>query len=434
MLDMTITPQRPALLEGYDNETHALLQITTTEGMEQPKRDKVLNLAIAIDRSGSMNGQPLREAKKAAVMMVERLSAEDRIAIITYDSEADVIVPSTFCIDRQSIIDQINRIEAGGQTALHDGWLTSAAEVARYKTPTSLNRVLLLSDGNANVGLRNPHSIKSQCAQLADRAVTTSTYGLGHDFNEDLMIGMADAGLGQGYYGETAADLADPFNEEFELLTNTLATRIVLRAETPAHVSMELQNEFRTRDGGWAMPDLAVGGEIWALFKLRIAREDVGRGDGEILRCNVEYQTRDGEVCQEGPVKLVLNPLAPNAFAAVAEDEKVRRRVGELLVAYYQREAAGAARIGDWPRVERIVAAAKLASRDNEWVQQSLVELEKYAHQKQRQQFAKEARYSANRMSKRMVASDEMDLNYSLDIEAEKAAYLRRKTERGKRL
>ena len=94
MLDMTITPQRPALLEGYDNETHALLQITTTEGMEQPKRDKVLNLAIAIDRSGSMNGQPLREAKKAAVMMVERLSAEDRIAIITYDSEADVIVPS----------------------------------------------------------------------------------------------------------------------------------------------------------------------------------------------------------------------------------------------------------------------------------------------------------------------------------------------------
>ena len=135
-----------------------------------------------------------------------------------------------------------------------------------------------------------------------------------------------------------------------------------------------------------------------------------------------------------GHLKLVLNPLAPNTFAAVAEDEKVRRRVGELLVAYYQREAGGAARIGDWPRVERIVAAAKLASRDNEWVQQSLVELEKYAHQKQRQQFAKEARYSANRMSKRMVASDEMDLNYSLDIEAEKAAYLRRKTERGKRL
>lgn len=434
MLNMTITPQRPALLEGYDNETHALLQITADEGLTLPTREKSLNLAIVIDRSGSMNGQPLDEAKNAAIMMVERMSVEDRVAVVTYDSEAQVIVPSTLCVDRQSIIERIRQITSGGTTALHDGWLLGAEEVARQKTPTSLNRVLLLSDGNANVGLQDVDSIKSQCAQLADNEVTTSTYGLGHQFNEHLMIGMADAGLGQGYYGETADDLADPFNEEFELLLNTLATRIVMKVETPAHVSMELVNDFRERDGGWAMPDLAVGGEIWALFKLKIARKNVGRGDGEILRCNIEFQTRDGETLQEGPVKLSLDPLAPNAFAAVAEDEKVRRRVGELLVAYYQRESADAARVGDWPRVERIVAEAKRASQDNEWMQQSLAELEKYAHRKQREQFAKEARYSARVMSKRMVSADEMNLNYSLDLESEKAAYLRRKTERGKRL
>ncbi len=434
MLNMNITPQRPALLEGYDNESHALLQITADEGLTLPTREKSLNLAIVIDRSGSMDGRPLDEAKKAAIMMVQRMSAEDRVAVVTYDSEARVIVPSTLCVDRQSIIERIRQVTSGGTTALHDGWLLGAEEVARQKTPTSLNRVLLLSDGNANVGLQDVDAIKSQCAQLADNEVTTSTYGLGHQFNEHLMIGMADAGLGQGYYGETADDLADPFNEEFELLLNTLATRIVMKAETPAHVSMELVNDFRERDGGWAMPDLAVGGEIWALFKLKIARENVGRGDGEVLRCNIAFQTRDGETLQEGPVKLSLDPLAPNAFAAVAEDEKVRRRVGELLVAYYQRESADAARVGDWPRVERIVAEAKLASQDNEWMQQSLAELEKYAHRKQREQFAKEARYSARTMSKRMVSADEMDLNYSLDLESEKAAYLRRKTERGKRM
>ena len=434
MLNMTITPQRPALLEGYDNETHALLQITADKGLTLPTREKSLNLAIVIDRSGSMDGRPLDEAKKAAIMMVERMSAEDRVAVVTYDSEAQVIVPSTLCVDRQSIIERIRQVTSGGTTALHDGWLLGAEEVARQKTPTSLNRVLLLSDGNANVGLQDVDAIKSQCAQLADNEVTTSTYGLGHQFNEHLMIGMADAGLGQGYYGETADDLADPFNEEFELLLNTLATRIVMKAETPAHVSMELVNDFRERDGGWAMPDLAVGGEIWALFKLKIARENVGRGDGEVLRCNIAFQMRDGETLQEGPVKLSLDPLAPNAFAVVAEDEKVRRRVGELLVAYYQRESADAARVGDWPRVERIVAEAKLASQDNEWMQQSLAELEKYAHRKQREQFAKEARYSARVMSKRMVSADEMDLSYSLDLESEKAAYLRRKTERGKRM
>ena len=80
---------------------------------------------------------------------------------------------------------------------MHAGWLMGAEEVARHKTSNSLNRVLLLSDGNANVGLVDPQEIKSQCAQLADAGVTTSTYGLGHDFNEQLMIEMSSSGLGQ---------------------------------------------------------------------------------------------------------------------------------------------------------------------------------------------------------------------------------------------
>ena len=238
MLNMTITPQRPALLEGYDNETHALLQITADEGLTLPTREKTLNLAIVIDRSGSMDGLPLDEAKKAAIMMVQRLSAGDRVAVIAYDSVAEVLVPSTLCAESHSIIERIRSIYTGGMTALHDGWLLGVEEVARSKTSRSLNRVLLLSDGNANEGLLDIEAIKSQCAQLADKEVTTSTYGLGHHFNEDLMISMADAGLGQGYYGETADDLADPFNEEFELLLNTLATRIVMKAETPGSMAV----------------------------------------------------------------------------------------------------------------------------------------------------------------------------------------------------
>ena len=79
----------------------------------------------------------------------------------------------------------------------------------------------------------------------ADEGITTSTYGLGHDFNEDLMVQMAASGLGQGYYGETADDLADPFREEFELLLNTLATNLRLKAESPEFVELQLLNNFR---------------------------------------------------------------------------------------------------------------------------------------------------------------------------------------------
>ena len=125
-----------------------------------------------------------------------------------------MIVLSTYCENKQHIISQITEISTSGMTALHAGWLMGAEEVAKYKTEKSLNRVLLLSDGNANVGLTSTEQIKQQCAQLADLDVTTSTYGLGHEFNEELMIEMANSGLGQGYYGETADDLSDPFKEE----------------------------------------------------------------------------------------------------------------------------------------------------------------------------------------------------------------------------
>ena len=85
-----------------------------------------------------------------------------------------------------------------------------------------------------------------------------------------LMIGMAGSGLGQGYYGETAEDLADPFREEFDLLLNTVANNLRLKVDAPGFVEFKLLNNFRQNQDGWSMPDIAAGGEGWALFKLKI--------------------------------------------------------------------------------------------------------------------------------------------------------------------
>ena len=348
MLNLTITPQREALLKGFDNEFHALLQVNTDESTQPKDRNNTLNLAIVIDRSGSMAGRPLDEAKRSAIMMVNQMHSDDRIAIITYHSETELVVPSTLCEDKEEIIHRIDGITEGGATALHAGWLMGAEEVAKNKTEKSLNRVLLLSDGNANQGLTNVSEIKSQCAQLADAGVTTSTYGLGHNFNELLMIEMAGSGLGQGYYGETADDLADPFREEFELLLNTVASSLILEAEAPSIVNFQLMNNFRRTDQGWSMPDIASGGEGWALFKLTINKDDIGDKPIEVFRCLVTYKDKDGVTNKTEPVKLILEPLSPNAFAAIMENEKVISRASELLVASYQREAREAAQAGDW--------------------------------------------------------------------------------------
>ena len=434
MLNIEITPQREALLKGFDNEFHALLRVNADEVPNLHERKNSLNLAIVIDRSGSMSGQPLDEAKRSAIMMVEQMHADDRVAIVTYDNTAELVVPSTACSEKQRITQLIRNIQSGGMTALHAGWLMGAEEVARHKTTNSLNRVLLLSDGNANEGLVDRLEIKSQCAQLADAGVTTSTYGLGHHFNEQLMIEMSSSGLGQGYYGETAEDLADPFKEEFELLLNTVASNLILTAETPDFVRLRLVNNFRQSQNGWSMPDIAAGGEGWALFKITIKKNQILDAPIEVLRCLVSYTDEEGVPQKTSPAKLVLQPLSPNAFEAVEENERVKDRVSELEVAGYQEEAREAARRGDWDRVDRVVARAKIVARDNVWMKQSLKALEKYSRKRQTQQFSKEALYSADKMNKRLVADDESSIAYSQSIAAEKAAYLRRKMERGKRM
>ena len=434
MLNIEITPQREALLKGFNNEFHALLRVNAENIPNLHERQNTLNLAIVIDRSGSMSGQPLDEAKRSAIMMVEQMHSSDRVAIVTYDNTAELVVPSTLCSERQSIIECIRNIQSGGVTALHAGWLMGAEEVARHKTPTSLNRVLLLSDGNANRGLVDQLEIKSQCAQLADAGVTTSTYGLGHDFNEQLMVEMSTSGLGQGYYGETAEDLADPFKEEFELLLNTVASKLILSAEAPDFVGLRLLNKLRQSQNGWSMPDIAAGGEGWALFKISIKKNEISDAPMEVLRCVVSYTDQDGVSQKTSQAKLILQPLSPNAFEAVEENERVGDRISELEVASFQEEAREAAQRGDWDRVDRVVARAKVAAKDNVWMKQSLEALEKYSRKRQTQQFCKEALYSADKMKKRLVADDESSIAYSQSIEAGKAAYLRRKMERGKRM
>ena len=231
MINTELKPQRPALIEGYNNELYALFKATPQE-MSGANRIVPLNISIVIDRSGSMGGLPIREAKKSAEFIVNKLRATDTISIIAYDNYASVVVPAQMCQDKHSIINAIRSITVGGANDLHAGWVVGAEQVSLNQSPNSLNRIMLLSDGNANAGEISTHVIATRY-QLAEQGIVTSTYGLGYSFNEDLMINMARAGLGQSYYGETADDLLDPFQEEFSLLINTVAWNLKIWSLPP---------------------------------------------------------------------------------------------------------------------------------------------------------------------------------------------------------
>jgi Ca-activated chloride channel homolog len=213
-----------------------------------------------------------------------------------------------------------------------------------------------------------PLRFSPQCRDLARAGVTTSTYGLGDGFNEELMIGMARHGQGSSYYGQTADDLMDPFREEFALLNALCARRLRLEL------------------------DLAPG---------------VTAKDDERLPFSVRYTTLDGEPRAIQPFALALPALPASAFHAIAEDELVARRAGELEAAYLQTKARAAARHGDWAGVESALRKAERAAANNPWVAESVKELRALAAQKDEVMFSKESAFAARRMSTRLAVSSQ---------------------------
>ena len=437
-ITLNLKPQRNALLRAYDNEFYGLLELIHSSDNEEYKTKKSLNLSIVLDKSSSMSGQPLFEAKQAAIMMVNKMRPTDQVSVVAYNQIAHLIIPTTSCKNKGEIINAIHNIYEGGMTNLHSGWLMGAEQVALKKDIKSINRVLLLSDGNANKGVTGLGELKNHCSRLAETSITTSTYGLGSHFNEELMISMAGAGLGHSYYGQTSNDLMDPFNEEFETLLNTVATELQVVSEHPNFVKLELMNNYNIMENNsnllkFKMPDLAENGEAWALFKIKVDQENVQNERLEVLRCNLSYKNVNGEVVNKGPVKIVLEPVNQNAFTQIAEDEKVRLRITEINVARFQERAREAARSGDWALTDFFINEARREAKGNEWLNSVIDRLEVYAKDRQRENFSKEALYSSDKMNKRLVSNDELDMHYSIDLESSKNAYLRRKVERGKR-
>jgi Ca-activated chloride channel family protein len=335
-------------------------------------------------------------------------------------------------VDKAAFHTAIDSVHSRGWTNLHGGWLKGAELMAAVTRADTVTRILLLSDGQANKGVTDVDIIAKQCTELASVGVTTSTYGLGRNFNEDLMIRMANAGRGNSYYGETATDLRDPFAEEFDLLAALCAKQVRLRVDVPAAVSMAVLNKFsQTPDGAWSMPDLAYEGESWAVLRLTVPKTLAGAGDGAPVALgsvSVSYADLDGNLQKLAPAMISLPSLLPVAFGAVAEDPVVIRRVQELEAATIQDRAQQAARAGDWPEVRRVLQKARENAKDNEWLGRVADKLEKLADEADQATFSKEAMYASRKMRSRLAGLAEEDSPAAPAA----AAYLRRKSEQGK--
>jgi Ca-activated chloride channel homolog len=432
-IDLQLCARKGALLLGHDNLLEVLVRVVGPPLPETAPAKKTLNLALVIDKSGSMSGQPLEEAKRCAAAIIDRLAPGDYISVVAYDDSVEVVWPSQPVENSAGLKAAVSRIREGGMTALHDGWAAGAEQAARNVAKANLSRVLLLSDGCANKGLTDIDQIASHCAQIAAKGVGTSTYGLGLGFNEELMLAMAKSGQGNGYYGQTAADLMGPFQEEFDLLQALFARNLQLSLTPGDGIKLQVANDLVRKDGVWRLPDLAYESEAWAMLRLSVAKAIVKAGENapiSLLSASVSYSADQGSGVA-GPVSLALGSLPAAAHIALAEDEGVARRAQEVRFAEFQRDAAEAARGGDWKRVDRVLKKARAEAAGNAWLSASMQSLEGYARSRNREQFAKEATFKSTRMMTRLSAPGEGAL-FGAMPESLQPSFLRRRVEEGK--
>jgi Ca-activated chloride channel family protein len=438
MIDIKFNPEKNGLLINQENKLNVLLNISkeVKESTKQVER-LPLNLSLVIDRSGSMNGEPLDEAKKCASMLVDRMNENDRLSVVTYESDAEVLVASQPVSHKEHFKSQINSIRPGGMTALYDGWSLGAEEVAKNSNGNFISRVLLLSDGQANQGLTDDGVIAAHCQKMAEAGVTTSTYGLSEHFNENLMTGMASAGQGQAHYGQTAEDLIDPFKEEFDLLEAVLLRRIRLRLMPEKGVSFEVLNGYsQDNEGRFIMPDLALGADVWALLKIKINSDLCDKTAGKkikLISAYIDYLEHDGLEQRSDTSKLTIDLCNQEKFDSLEVDETVELRASEVRAATLQENAQVAARAGNWSEVDKIMIELVELGKDNEWVKATAASLRRYSLDRHAEAFSKESLYKSRRMKQRYVAREEARFVMESRSMPSQPSYLRRKIEEGKR-
>lgn len=401
------------------------------EGAGAPQRQP-LRLAVVVDRSGSMSGEPLAEALRCTEYIAAGLQGTDRLAVVLYDNTVQVPLPLAPAGNPAAVRAALAGVRSGGNTALFDGWETGA-RCLEGGSGDAITRVLLLSDGQANEGLCDPQAIQQHCARWAARGVTTTTVGLGRHFNEELMIGMARAGSGQHYYGQTAEDLHDSFDQELALLQSLLLRRLRVKLLPGNGVVPEPLGIVQPAGpSSYALSDLAWDAEAWMLVRLHVAPGAGAAPDQPqaLLAAVLEAEQEGGAVLQLDAL-LSLPPMPASDLRGLPVDATVAQRLQEVEFAVAAGRIHELLSQGEVAKARAAIGGLQAQVADHPWLVDKVAVLKELAEHDVALS-AKEVRYSMAHVSRRLAAVSEPQYAGSETDSFAVPSFLRRKSSEGK--
>lgn len=362
---MTLTYKLDRLLIPADRacERYAMFSLQAPPAQKTSQR-LPLNLSLILDRSGSMVGNKLEYVKEAAIHVIRLLSAEDRISVIAYDDEIKVLAASQGITEtvRQDLIAKIRAIRTGGMTNLSGGWFAGCDQIANFMNSDYLNRAFLLTDGLANGGVTDLEELVMHAKQFRKRGITTTTFGVGSDFNQFLLQGIADNGGGHFYFIEHPQQIPNYFKGELGEMLTTVAREMTLDIGLSAGVKVTVLNqtslETETNRIRLFLGDAYGGEQRNFVLQLTLPATPIEQKIALPLSFNYEAaETRQAE-------QVDLEPLGFTASAlSLCEGQMVNRQVeveaAQLVAERIKQEARKLEETGDLEAARDLLRAAK---------------------------------------------------------------------------
>ncbi|MBP6962771.1 MAG: VWA domain-containing protein [Armatimonadetes bacterium] len=321
-LEMDVIAGNRYVLSNEPSRDHVMLQLRSSASMMG--RRLPLNIALVIDRSGSMEGEPLDYVKRACGYVVDLLDQNDILSVVTFEEQVDVIMPARRVVNKTLIKEHINRIEPGNTTNLYDGIVVGANQVASAVSAGCVNRVLLFSDGDPTAGIKDFGSIVGQVAEQKSRGITVTALGFGPDYNEELIAGIARQSGGNYYYISRPDLIPEVFRRELESLMTIIARDMKLRLNLSRWVQLRQvygrKPSFSGRSAEVPLVDMERGSAMSVLCEMefaprpagtyRVAKaelfyEDTSSGRSETIAADIEFDfTSDRALVQAN-----VNPI-----------------------------------------------------------------------------------------------------------------------------
>ena len=340
---------------GDRTRAHVLTQISAggAGGFVPGGKRLPVNVCLVIDRSGSMDGSPIQYVKKACEHVVDLLTPDDVLSIVTFEESVEVLMPARRVTDPNLIKQHIQRIVAGTTTNLFDGLYAGGSQVASVPMAGYVTRVLLLTDGEPTAGLKDFQSIVQQVADLKNRGITVTALGFGPEYNEELMAGIARRSGGNYYYIERPEQIPEVFQKEMLTILGVTAKNIRLTLTLPRGVTVRQcygsPPELGARHAAISLPDIERGATITKLWevdydphasatfrtaKVILSWDDGATGQRETLTANavVEF-TGDATRVPSGADPLVAQELSSMQAARDLEKTMMGMRTQQLNLA-----------------------------------------------------------------------------------------------------